>query len=286
MGGGVMSGDCYRLKRLAGDVVMLYGYAEECYMFLVTGGRKALLIDTGMGIGDIRSAIKSVTPLPVCAVNTHGHIDHCGGNSQFEEVLLSPNAYADADSSEEQRESLPHGTSNAVKARFDWKRLPVCDGDTIDLGGRKLEIIDTPGHTPGCISLLDKDNRLLFAGDLIGSNKHCTHMLAGIKGFSFSTVSIETFHASLKKIAARDGAFDLIYGGHDDEPLGKEYLYQLLDLTGSILEGTARPYHPELGPNYGGLLCWKLEGKNTAILYHDEIIYDKKGSCYLRTAGG
>lgn len=281
-----MEKDFYLTKTMDHGVVMLYGYAEECFMFLVLGNEKAILIDTGMGIGDIRSAIKRVTPLPVCAVNTHGHIDHCGGNSQFEEVLLSPDAFGDVDCSEEQRESLPHGTSDALKEQFDWQRVSVHEGDVIDLGGRTLEIIETPGHTPGCISLLDKDNKILFAGDLIGSNKHCTHMLAGIKGFLFSTVSIETFHASLNKVAARDGEFDLIFGGHDEEPLGKKYLYQLVELTASILDGSAKPYHPTLGENYGGLICWKLDGKDTAILYHDEIVFDKKGKCNTQTTGG
>jgi len=40
------------------------------------------------------------------------------------------------------------------------------DGDIIDLGGRRLEVICTPGHSPGSMCLLDRQNRILFTGDL------------------------------------------------------------------------------------------------------------------------
>ena len=51
---------------------------------------KALLVDTGMGVGDLAALVRSLTPLPVIVVNTHGHPDHAGGNGGFDEFFLHP----------------------------------------------------------------------------------------------------------------------------------------------------------------------------------------------------
>ena len=58
-------------------------------MYLLTGSEHALLIDTGMGIGDLAGLVKTLTDLPVWVVNTHGHVDHVSGNGQFRQVHIS-----------------------------------------------------------------------------------------------------------------------------------------------------------------------------------------------------
>ncbi len=103
--------------------------SEEVISFLILGNSCALLFDTGMGIGDIKKVVESITSLPIFVVNSHNHYDHVGGNWQFDQVLKLNNE------------------------------------ETIELGGRILEIMATPGHTPDSICLLDRENGLLFTGD-------------------------------------------------------------------------------------------------------------------------
>jgi len=236
-----------------------------------------MLVDTGMGTGDLKKALEALAPgKEYIVINTHGHADHCGGNSQFPEIYLHSGSYADADKAEEEKKTLPADQELEGISKFDWQKRPVKDGDIIDLGNKTIEVIETPGHTPGCISLLDKEDRILFGGDLVVSNDHCSHMLAYVEWFHFSTVSIETFFRSLEKVEKRGDDFDYILGGHDAFLLDKKYLYQIIDMCRSILDGSAKPYHPQLDPHYGNITCWRLDREDTSILYHDEIAFDPK----------
>jgi glyoxylase-like metal-dependent hydrolase (beta-lactamase superfamily II) len=74
----------------------------------------------------------------------------------------------------------PEMQMRPLPAAFDraaWRTVTTVpsqllrDGDTLDLGGRSLQILHTPGHTPDCICLLDDDNRIMFTGDTIASTK-------------------------------------------------------------------------------------------------------------------
>ena len=59
-------------------------------VFLVAGEERALLIDTGTGVGDLKAAVEGLTGLPVIVALTHGHVDHAGGVRQFGEVYVHP----------------------------------------------------------------------------------------------------------------------------------------------------------------------------------------------------
>ena len=87
----------YKLKELGKDITLLYGFAEECCMYALKGRDKVLLVDTGMGTGDLKKALGAIAPgLPYVVVNTHGHADHCGGDMYFGEVYMSAAAEPDA----------------------------------------------------------------------------------------------------------------------------------------------------------------------------------------------
>ncbi len=267
----------YQLKEITPDITLLYGFPEECCMYVLKGKEKLLLVDTGMGTGNLNEALAAIGPgLPVLVFNTHGHADHCGGNSQFPAIYLHEGSFADADRAEEEKKTLPGAEPVEGLPCYDWKKVPVREGDVFDLGGKTIEVIETPGHTPGCICLLDREDRILFCGDLVVGKDHGEHMLAYVEWFSFSTVSIETLHRSLQKIRDREDEWDVLLGGHDAFPLEKKYLYQLMDMCGDILSGKAEPFHPVLPAQYGNITCWKLEREDTCILYHDEVIFDRK----------
>ncbi len=173
----------FDVYRLAEGTYALYepNQFEEAISYLVLGSERGVLIDAGTGIGDIRQAVEELTDLPVSVVLTHEHYDHIGGAYRFDEIAAPSNPAG--------LEVLSQGRDNAslqgyLTDEYLWKPLPqgfdgatwtippitptqlLDEGDTIDLGGRMLEVIETPGHSPAHICLLDRENRLLWTGPL------------------------------------------------------------------------------------------------------------------------
>lgn len=152
---------------------------QEAISYLVVGTTGALLFDTGLGMSPIRPVVESLTKLPIRVLNSHTHYDHVGGNAEFENVLAVETAYTRQNQLGFPHENLdsevspasfchgpPAGLDTAAFHTRAWKATRrVADGDTLDLGGRVIEILRVPGHTPDALALLDKANRLLFTGD-------------------------------------------------------------------------------------------------------------------------
>jgi glyoxylase-like metal-dependent hydrolase (beta-lactamase superfamily II) len=152
---------------------------EEVISYLILGSKRALLFDTGLGIGDIKKVVASLTPLPVTVLNSHTHFDHIGDNWEFSDILGVDSSFTrqnEAGASHEQLRDVvvPERFCGAPPAGFKPENyaIPafkiakfVTDGDTIDLGDRQLEVLATPGHTPDALCLLDRTNKLLFTGD-------------------------------------------------------------------------------------------------------------------------
>lgn len=136
--------------------------------YLVIGEEKACVIDTMNGRVNLYEEVRKLTDKPLVLVNTHGHPDHIFGNVYFEEAYMHPADFAMAEMFaarlKEQGQVLP-------------PMKPIHEGDVIDLGGRTLEIYEIPGHTPGGILLLLKEDRILFTGDSI--NHHLWMQLDG-----------------------------------------------------------------------------------------------------------
>ena len=146
--------------------------------YLIVGDKRALLFDTGMGIGDLRQTTAELTNLPVVVLNSHTHNDHVGGNWQFEAIYGMDTDFTRANArgsrQDAQAEIAPDEICGKLPSGFDpktyvtrpWKITSyIHDGDRIDLGGRSIEVMATPGHTPDAISLVDRANGLLFTGD-------------------------------------------------------------------------------------------------------------------------
>jgi glyoxylase-like metal-dependent hydrolase (beta-lactamase superfamily II) len=171
----------FEVYRLPGGVYALWEprQSERVFSYLIIGEKRALLFDSGFGIGHIEEVVRKLTALPVMVLNSHTHYDHVGGNYAFANVLGInsdytrnsargfPNSKMAASLAPGQFcPPLPEGVTqeNYVIRPFRVTQI-VSDGETIDLGGRKLEVIATPGHTPDAICLLDRAQRELFTGD-------------------------------------------------------------------------------------------------------------------------
>jgi glyoxylase-like metal-dependent hydrolase (beta-lactamase superfamily II) len=171
----------FEVYRIRPGVFAIYEphQSEEVISYLIVGKSRALLFDTGMGIGNIRRIVESLTPLPVSVLNSHTHNDHVGDNWRFTDVYGMDTAFtrenAKGSRADAQAELAPGEVCGELPGGFDAKSYAtrpfsitrwLHGGEKIDLGGRVVEVISTPGHTPDSISLWDAADRLLFTGDM------------------------------------------------------------------------------------------------------------------------
>jgi hydroxyacylglutathione hydrolase len=236
----------FTARKVADEVWCISDHGSD-NMYLVEGTEKALLIDTGLGVAKLSGFVATLTSLPLIVVNTHGHPDHAGGDYQFKSVYADPLEFAairetnTAESRKRMAANMVRGGAAADMVSIEdalkmpaAELLPVKDGQIFDLGGRKLEVIETPGHTPGEIVLLDSANRIVFTGD----NDNALVWL-----FLPTCRPLEVYLQSLKKLQNRDGEFDTIMPGHG-LPLPKSFVGEQVLCVESILDGTCKgePY--------------------------------------------
>jgi glyoxylase-like metal-dependent hydrolase (beta-lactamase superfamily II) len=145
---------------------------EEIISYLILGKKRAVLFDTGMGISNIKKLVEGLTDLPVSVMNSHTHNDHVGDNWRFSDIYGMDTAFTRENA---QAEIIPDAICGTLPTGFDPKTYAtrpfhimhwLHGGEKIDLSGRVLEVVSTPGHTPDSISLWDAQNGLLFTGDM------------------------------------------------------------------------------------------------------------------------
>lgn len=172
-------------------------YNESVY--LVEGEEKALLIDAGAYMPHLDQAVAALTDKPVMVALTHGHGDHVGGIVCFPEVWIHP-----AD--------IPMIARNGEGYQGEIHELN--DGDVIDLGGREIEVLHTPGHTSGSITFFDKERHYGFSGDAFGS----TNLLLFVPSFS-TLIETCTRTADYMQKNGIEKLFPGHYGGPNVETL-------------------------------------------------------------------
>jgi glyoxylase-like metal-dependent hydrolase (beta-lactamase superfamily II) len=213
--------DWFEVYQPADGVFAIYEphQSEETISYLIVGQRSALLFDTGMGIADLKKVTSELTRLPIVVLNSHTHADHVGANWQFDAVYGMDTDFtrANARGSREaaQEEVAPSEICGQLPAGFDPKAYATRpwkieafkhDGDRIDLGGRMLEIITTPGHTPDAICLFDRANGLLFTGDTYYPGPIWLHA---------PETDLAAYDASIRKLAALAPRVKIVLGAHN-----------------------------------------------------------------------
>lgn len=157
-----------------------YKHWEETHCYLLIGKKFAILIDTGLGVADIKKVVEQITTLPILVITTHIHWDHIGGHKYFDEFAV----YESEVEWISKQFPIPlqivkkNLTSECCEFPIDFdidyynvfQGIPtqiMYDGDIIDLGNRKLKVIHTPGHSPGHCCFYEEERGYLYSGDLI-----------------------------------------------------------------------------------------------------------------------
>jgi glyoxylase-like metal-dependent hydrolase (beta-lactamase superfamily II) len=215
---------------------------ETDKLYLVKGTRRALLIDTGMGTGDLRGYIDRLAGgLPLDVAITHAHPDHLAQVGQFQKDRDVYMNRLDLPMLERFRPML--GADVAPERIKDAR-----EGCVFDLGDRRLVVHELPGHTPGSIVLMDGAAGILWSGDAIGSNRPAIPDAAWLQMPGMAPVDV--YLSSLQAFRSRvRGRVKAIYTGHNDVALvGETYLdnlqraaQRLVDEGAGILEPSLRP---------------------------------------------
>ncbi len=187
-------------------------------LYLVEGSKKALLIDAGTKIKDLDKIVASITGKPVMLVATHVHPDHTGSAIDY-----FPELYINAADTVNIPRMMPNykGTVKYLK-----------DGEVIDLGGRKIDVLFTPAHTPGSTTFIDKKAGYGFSGDSFGS------------GNLLLTVDFSTLIATCQKTSAfmEKYGIKLFYPGHffGKNMETKQRVDDMITLSKDVLSGKVK----------------------------------------------
>ena len=249
------------------------GQLANCYLLL--GDARALLIDTGNGMGRIRDAVSLLTKLPVDVVLTHRHCDHAGGAGFFDRCFVHPGDLAPV-----------YGmASSAIAARMLAARIaagsdfpkrphapryaPIQEGHAFVLGYRRVWVLHTPGHSRGSVVLLDERERLMFTGDNVAPT-----LWLWLPG----AVPVETWLAGARRILSLCGRYTPYYG-HGDGRQNAHQIQTLVALGEALLEKTVH------NAPFGRTRAFPANRGETFLLYNTARVLAKQSGAAGATSG-
>jgi glyoxylase-like metal-dependent hydrolase (beta-lactamase superfamily II) len=239
--------DWFEVYRVGDGVVAIYEpwQFQEVISYLILGSERALLFDTGMGISSISAVVRALTPLPVTVLNSHTHYDHVGGNAEFDQI-----ASLDTEFTRNSARGIPHEVVQGEVAADAFCRPPpvgfdtaayqirpfaasqlIGDGHRIDLGGRTLEVLAVPGHTPDAIAVLDSAAGYLWTGD--------SFYEAPI-WLWFPETDLDAFEASVHRMALLAPRLTRLFPAHNGAVAAPAQLLELERALAEVRSGRAR----------------------------------------------
>lgn len=223
-----------------------YKHWEETHCYLLCGTEKALLIDTGLGIANIRTVVDRFTSLPVIAAATHVHWDHIGGHGYFEDIavheaekdwlsvkfpiplqVVKDNLMCKPCDFPEDFVSDHYRIYQGVPQRI------LRDGDCLDLGNRKVTVVHTPGHSPGHCCFYEPAKKYLYSGDLI---------YRGCLDAFYPTTNPEQFLKSVRKMQSLE--ISRVFPAHHQLHLPVDFIHSVeagfrkLENEGKLIQGS------------------------------------------------
>lgn len=173
--------DWFTIDKIDADTYIIseYRHWEETHCYLLNGSERSLLIDTGLGICNISEIVAKLTDKPVTAVATHIHWDHIGGHKYYSDFYAHeaelnwlnggfPQSLDAIKGYVVERCDLPNEYDVNTYEFFQGMPTEVLHGgECIDIGGRRIEVMHTPGHSPGHMCFWEQERGYLYTGDLI-----------------------------------------------------------------------------------------------------------------------
>ncbi|MEW9123963.1 MAG: MBL fold metallo-hydrolase [Thermotaleaceae bacterium] len=237
-------------------IISEYRHWEETHCYLLEAKERCLIIDTGLGICDISEEVKKLTDKPVTAVATHIHWDHIGGHKYYpdfyahEEELnwLNGEFPLTIDTIRGMvidRCDLPEGYDvNTYKFFQGMPTRVLQDGDSIDLGGRIITVIHTPGHSPGHLCFWEAQRGYLFTGDLVYKDTLFAY---------YPSTDPQAYLSSLEKIAALP--VKKVFPAHHSLDIQPEILIRMRDAFRQLKAG-GNLHHGSGTFDYGDWAIW------------------------------
>lgn len=223
------------------------GGSTPAICYLVEGRDYALLIDSIIGIGNLKAFCETLTDKPIKLVNTHAHSDHVGGNFHFDHCYMHPLdvGFFQTSCVGISKEQVFEFAKNVAPEEFrekmilddnfaDWKPMKVFlvnDGDAFDLGDRKIEVVYVGGHTAGSIVLIDHKTRIAYAGDACNGNT--------LLEFE-NSLPVVSYMKNLLHLKEHQSEFDMMYGGH--EVFDASILDEAIETVAKVIAGTDDKY--------------------------------------------
>jgi glyoxylase-like metal-dependent hydrolase (beta-lactamase superfamily II) len=244
----------------------------DMWMHLIVGPEKAMLIDTGYGLGDIPGLVNKLTAgKPLIVANTHDHPDHAKGNCRFDRVYCHEHSAASLEAQDEHIwDYLFDKDGKNIWLQFDRKDLPkfkkyevvgVPDGHVFNLGkGYEVELIHTGGHAVGHAGYLDKTNRIFYPGDNICSDiSGCGNITVTSKAPHAETTALAFYRDRMKKLVERINEYDYVFPNHFMTNVENSLMYNILETCEKIIENPKsydyKAFYP--GNNGGMTRCYK-----------------------------
>ncbi|MDR1638254.1 MAG: MBL fold metallo-hydrolase [Clostridiales bacterium] len=215
----------------------------RCLCYLLLGKDRALLVDTAIYDDGFEKAIKDLCSLPLDVAITHAHMDHIGNAHCFKDVHMSERdrevfrLHTDRAYLESMLDMTPMPARLIAKfiarpifnTHPEVKTIGFQDGTVFDLGGRTVEVIETPGHSTGSVCFLEKGRSRLYSGDMVCDMGILLH-LEGCE-------SVTTFLESIRKLQALKGSFSEICTGHRQSRIDVGYLDEYEECAAGIISG-------------------------------------------------
>lgn len=209
-------------------------------MYLIEGEKEALLMDTCLGCGSLRSFVEGLTDKPLTVVISHGHLDHAMGAPEFDKVYMN---HKDIPVYREMRDIqgrkgyiqgnvTPEIFAQITDADFipskDMEFEDLTEGKVFDLGGIHVEAYELPGHTPGTMVFYLPEEKILITGDACNT---FTFMFTG-------TSSIEEYRENLAGIRDRmEGKVERVFLCHHMMEVKPSIMDEVIEVCDDIMAG-------------------------------------------------
>lgn len=275
----------YQMEPLFPGMTRIWDAARTA-MYLVEGSERAVLIDTGVGVGNLKEVVDGLTDKPVTVLITHGHVDHALGAAGFPDVRISKldaGVYAEhidfaARKGYVMGSAMQGGDPAVISAITDEDFLapvefeqfhPLEPGDRFDLGGVSVEVLRGAGHTPGSLTMLIPEFRILLLGDA------CNQFTFLFDHWASPVAQYREMLLLLKK--ETDGRYDRVLVSHGLGEGTPDMIENVIAVCDDILAGKADNV-PFQNPFGTGLIAkamdfsrfCRVDGKEGNIVYRPE----------------